>query len=326
MQDPESARRTATACAGSRQAGIVDGRRRARARGARAQSRLRRAHDARPALGDGEARREPRRPHRAGRRREPVDHRRAGARRRAASAGARVGDPHRHRHRARGRSGADRARSQPRPARSRAAARRARFPRATAPPACSLRATAGRRWCSDRDAASRAGATPLREARRPQSSRMRSGCRTGASTSSAVLRRLGRARVQRSAGRGRARARGRFRGGRPRRRDRASTSRRRCSATRRSRSFALPQPLRALCGATASIRCHDVRTVGADLRLTLRPVEARRLMFTGIVQGVGTVRAVEPRGGDVTLVFDTGERVARPTSNSAAASPSTASA
>jgi riboflavin synthase len=29
-------------------------------------------------------------------------------------------------------------------------------------------------------------------------------------------------------------------------------------------------------------------------------------MFTGIVQGVGTVRAVEPRGGDVTLVFDTG--------------------
>jgi riboflavin synthase len=28
-------------------------------------------------------------------------------------------------------------------------------------------------------------------------------------------------------------------------------------------------------------------------------------MFTGIVQGVGTVRAIEPRGGDVTLVFDT---------------------
>lgn len=28
-------------------------------------------------------------------------------------------------------------------------------------------------------------------------------------------------------------------------------------------------------------------------------------MFTGIVQGVGTVRAVESRGGDVTLVFDT---------------------
>ena len=27
-------------------------------------------------------------------------------------------------------------------------------------------------------------------------------------------------------------------------------------------------------------------------------------MFTGIVQGVGTVRAIEPRGGDVTLVFD----------------------
>jgi riboflavin synthase len=30
-------------------------------------------------------------------------------------------------------------------------------------------------------------------------------------------------------------------------------------------------------------------------------------MFTGIVQGVGTVRAVEPRGGDVTFVFDTGD-------------------
>jgi riboflavin synthase len=30
-------------------------------------------------------------------------------------------------------------------------------------------------------------------------------------------------------------------------------------------------------------------------------------MFTGIVQGVGRVRALEPRGGDVTLVFDTGE-------------------
>jgi riboflavin synthase len=28
-------------------------------------------------------------------------------------------------------------------------------------------------------------------------------------------------------------------------------------------------------------------------------------MFTGIVQGVGTVRAIEPCGGDVTLVFDT---------------------
>ena len=30
-------------------------------------------------------------------------------------------------------------------------------------------------------------------------------------------------------------------------------------------------------------------------------------MFTGIVQGVGRVRAIEPRGGDVTMVFDTGE-------------------
>lgn len=29
-------------------------------------------------------------------------------------------------------------------------------------------------------------------------------------------------------------------------------------------------------------------------------------MFTGIVQGVGSIRAVEPRGGDVTLWVDTG--------------------
>jgi riboflavin synthase len=30
-------------------------------------------------------------------------------------------------------------------------------------------------------------------------------------------------------------------------------------------------------------------------------------MFTGIVQGIGTVRAIVPRGGDVTLEFDTGD-------------------
>jgi riboflavin synthase len=30
-------------------------------------------------------------------------------------------------------------------------------------------------------------------------------------------------------------------------------------------------------------------------------------MFTGIVQGVGRVGAIEPRGGDVTIVFETGE-------------------
>ena len=29
-------------------------------------------------------------------------------------------------------------------------------------------------------------------------------------------------------------------------------------------------------------------------------------MFTGIVQGIGSVRAVEPRGGDVTLWIDAG--------------------
>lgn len=30
-------------------------------------------------------------------------------------------------------------------------------------------------------------------------------------------------------------------------------------------------------------------------------------MFTGIVQGMGTVRAIEPRGGDATIVFDAGD-------------------
>ena len=30
-------------------------------------------------------------------------------------------------------------------------------------------------------------------------------------------------------------------------------------------------------------------------------------MFTGLVQGIGRVRAIEPRGGDVSLVFDTGD-------------------
>jgi len=30
-------------------------------------------------------------------------------------------------------------------------------------------------------------------------------------------------------------------------------------------------------------------------------------MFTGIIQGVGSVRAIEPRDGDVTIVIDTGE-------------------
>ena len=30
-------------------------------------------------------------------------------------------------------------------------------------------------------------------------------------------------------------------------------------------------------------------------------------MFTGIIQGVGTVRGIEPRGGDVTIVIDAGD-------------------
>ena len=79
-------------------------------RGARAQPRLRVADDARPAVGAGQDRGEPRRPHGAGERREPVDHRRGGARRRPSLARARLRDPDRHRHRAARRSAAHRAR------------------------------------------------------------------------------------------------------------------------------------------------------------------------------------------------------------------------
>ncbi len=50
----------------------------------------------------------------------------------------------------------------------------------------------------------------------------------------------------------------------------------------------------------------DVRKVGADLRLTPATSIGKR-MFTGIIQGVGTVRSIEPRGGDVTIAFDTGK-------------------
>ncbi len=82
---------------------------RARTRGARAESRLRCAHDAGTALGDGEAGQQCRRPHGAGRRLQPVDHVGVRTRRRAASAGSRIGDRHRHRHGTRGRSCADRS-------------------------------------------------------------------------------------------------------------------------------------------------------------------------------------------------------------------------
>ena len=85
------------------------GRWRTRTRSARAESRLRCAHDARTALGDGEAWQQCRRPHGARRRLQPVDHVGARARRRATSAGTRIGDRHRHRHGTRGRSCTDRS-------------------------------------------------------------------------------------------------------------------------------------------------------------------------------------------------------------------------
>ena len=75
-----------------------------------AQRRLREAHAARAAVGAREARHEPRRAHRARERREPMDHGRGGARRRAALARAQLRDADRHRHRACGRSAAHRAR------------------------------------------------------------------------------------------------------------------------------------------------------------------------------------------------------------------------
>ncbi len=70
-------------------------------------------------------------------------------------------------------------------------------------------------------------------------------------------------------------------------------------------AFVLPQPLRAL-GERRDFVFHDVRRIGPDVRLTLATCGGFDLMFTGIVQGVGTVRAIEPRGGDVTIVLDTG--------------------
>ena len=236
-------------------------------------------------------------------RREPVDHRRGGARRRAAAAGARVGDRHRHRHGARGRSGADRAR--PGPRRCAAAGRCA---------SCSIRRCA---TPTDRAGAAR------RRARRW--------------SSRATRRRRWRGAVARGAGpaveavpcrRRRARPRGRAASAwrrssatkcwsRPARRSRAVSSRRGLvdeivrlrgagGARRRGASLVRPAaPLRAL-GERCEFVWRDVRRIGDDLRLTLRPRRGRGLMFTGIVQGVGTVRAIEPRGGDVTLVFDTG--------------------
>ena len=72
----------------------------AEARGA--QHRLLEAHAATAAVGAAEARHEPRWSHGAREWREPVDHRRGGARRRAALARAQLGGADRHRHRARG--------------------------------------------------------------------------------------------------------------------------------------------------------------------------------------------------------------------------------
>ena len=73
-------------------------------RGGAAESRLLRAHAARPSVGAQQARREPRRPHGARERREPMDHGRGRARRRASVARALGRGAHRQRHDRRRRS------------------------------------------------------------------------------------------------------------------------------------------------------------------------------------------------------------------------------
>ncbi len=105
---PEPARRRP----GHRAAARRRHRRRRRAaarRGARTQHRLLLAHGARPAVAAPEGRGLARRPHRARQRRQPVDHRRGGARRRPRLAQARRRGADRRRHRARRRPAARRA-------------------------------------------------------------------------------------------------------------------------------------------------------------------------------------------------------------------------
>ena len=86
------------------------------------------AHAPRTPVHPPQDRRESRRPHRARERREPLDHERGGARRRAALARAERRGAHERRYRARGRSAARRAHRRA----ASAAARRARPPPATA--------------------------------------------------------------------------------------------------------------------------------------------------------------------------------------------------
>ncbi len=162
----------------------------ARSGSARAQSRFREAHDARAAARHRQDRDEPRRSRCAGEWRQQVDHGRARARRRAASARRRERGADGNRNGACRRSAAQRARSVDRAAGPPAAARRARY--AAAHCACSAHARACRatRWSS-----------PLREklaqARRTAaggrgSGRCGAGCATGMSICRTCSRELGR--------------------------------------------------------------------------------------------------------------------------------------
>ena len=63
------------------------------------------------------------------------------------------------------------------------------------------------------------------------------------------------------------------------------------------------RPLAAMAGRH-EFELAETRRIGPDCRLTFTRKAA--LMFTGIVQRVGSVTAVEARGGDATLRIDVG--------------------
>ena len=271
---PRAARRACAPPASRVDVGLLRG------RGARAQPRLRLAHDARPAVGAHEGRREPRRPHGARRRREPVDHRRGGARRRPSLARARLRDPDRHRHRAAGRSAAHRARGGDA---APAAAHRRRPPRARRRATRSVLAAAAR-WSSRRARATPRGpptssTLALPDAQRPRRS-ARADARAGAraastSCTSRPARKLNGALLDAGLvdeillylAPGAAR--------RPGARH-VRSARRRCAAL----------------DAARRARVRDVARVGDDLRIRRARRCARGgLMFTGIVQAVGRIAA-----------------------------------
>ena len=191
-----------------------------------------------------------------------VDHRRGGARRRAALARAQFGDSCRQRHRAGGRPAPDRA-----PAR-----RRRRSPRRCA--WCSIASCAcPRRPCAGRQradaAAARSPACRRRPHRRGGARRRAAGCAWPA-RSRCRAGAAGRTRRQRSACRGRRRTwrRACWRRGWPT--SCCSMSRRSCSADEAGRCCScrtLDRPGRALEPATLC----DQRMLGSDWRLRLRP-------------------------------------------------------